>query len=250
MSTLDKFVTIANKIRLVYDSGVFDAGFEQGKEYCINGDGKTEIVNEVKAEYQAVIDNIWSRNKAYNSKRTNYQFVFAGWTDEFFKPQEPIVPVGDGANYMFIGSRVTKIDDSMVDFSKATSMTQTFTSSTINSCAVDVTSATSMDRTFTPCEALSSVTINNLSPDCTFSRTFKDCEGITDIQITGTIGQNGFDVSDCTNLSKTSLLNIINCLEDKSAGGTWTCKLGADNLAKLSAEEIDMAEEKCWALTE
>jgi hypothetical protein len=65
----------------------------------------------------------------------------------------------------------------------------------------------------------------------------------------GAIGQNGFDVHWSTKLTHDSLMSIINHLSDKSSdtsGTTWTITLGTENIAKLTDDEIAIAEAKGW----
>lgn len=66
-----------------------------------------------------------------------------------------------------------------------------------------------------------------------------DFGGFTDIGIS-------FDISDCTSLSHTSLLAVLEGLAVVSEPRTLT--LGADNLAKLTAEELRVATEKGWTV--
>jgi len=81
------------------------------------------------------------------------------------------------------------------------------------------------------------------------SGTFYHCYALKNLVIDGVIGKNNFNVSDCTLLTHDSLMSIINALEDKTGtSGTWTITLGEANLAKLSEEEIGIAEEKGWVL--
>ena len=92
---------------------------------------------------------------------------------------------------------------------------------------------------------VSEIIIYNLREDCTFDRAFRNCSALTDLTITGTIGQNGFDVSSCP-LTHDSLLNIVNCLSENGAGKTVT--LGSTNKGKLTEAEQKIATDKGWTL--
>ena len=81
------------------------------------------------------------------------------------------------------------------------------------------------------------------------STTFKSATGLINMNVTGVIGTNSFNVSYCTKLTHDSLMSIINCLKDYSGSGTtYTVTLGTTNLAKLTNEEKAIATEKGWTL--
>ena len=252
MDISDKLVAIASKIRHVYDAGVFDAGFEQGKEYY-KGEALENLRTEIQLEYDNMFDDMWESYSTYGETRTNYQFAFLGFPDAIFNPKEPIVPIGDGADSMFRASKIFSVDETKVDFTKATSLIDTFRGATsFTSIVVDIPNVTSMSRTFNGCNSLEKIVIKNLSADCAFDKVFTGCTVLTDLEIYGTIGQNGFNVSTCTELKKESIVNhILTNLADYSedTGGTqWVCKLGEENIAKLNAAAIKIATDKGWVL--
>ena len=80
-----------------------------------------------------------------------------------------------------------------------------------------------------------------------YSGTFGGCKALENLLVHGTIGQNGFNVSQSTKLTHDSLMSIINALEAKTEG-TWTVTLGATNLAKLTDAEKAIATQKGWTL--
>lgn len=67
----------------------------------------------------------------------------------------------------------------------------------------------------------------------------------TEFECIGTLSYSK-DISLYPNLTKQSLLNIINCLATTST--TLTLTLGATNLAKLSATEIKIATDRGWTV--
>lgn len=83
--------------------------------------------------------------------------------------------------------------------------------------------------------------------ETSYSDTFHTCKALENLLVHGTIGQNGFKVSDSTKLTHDSLMSIINCLEAKTSG-TWTVTLGTTNLAKLTDAEKAIATQKGWTL--
>ena len=49
-------------------------------------------------------------------------------------------------------------------------------------------------------------------------------------------------------LSVESLISILNSLADRTSGTTLTAKIGSTNLAKLTAEQIQIATDKNWSV--
>lgn len=247
MSMSDKLIAIINKMERVYNAGVFDAGFEVGKEHY------TEVGREEgRAEYAAMVDEMWANIHAASTIRTDYSYAFAGWKDEFFKPQETLVPIGEGAYRMFFGANILSIDVPRVDFSQATGLVDTFRGSGCKSITVNAQNVTKTYRAFNSAIDLERLVILNLSRDCTFDKNFTKCEALVDLQIYGTIGQNGFDVSRSPLLpAKTIVDHILNNLADYSedtSGTQWVCTLGEGNLEKLSDTDIAIATGKGWTL--
>lgn len=72
---------------------------------------------------------------------------------------------------------------------------------------------------------------------------------LEEFYVEGEIAISGLSLSSCQKLTHDSLMSIINALADKtSASGTWKVTLGSTNLAKLTADEIAIAEGKGWTL--
>jgi hypothetical protein len=103
-----------------------------------------------------------------------------------------------------------------------------------------------LSLTFRGMLALKSLEVT-LGRETGYSDTFRTCTALENLLVHGTIGQNGFKVSDSTKLTHDSLMSIINCLEAKTEG-TWTVTLGATNLAKLTDAEKAIATQKGWTL--
>ena len=109
-----------------------------------------------------------------------------------------------------------------------------------------LTSPIILSLTFYGMTSLKSVEVT-LGRETSYSDTFHTCPALENLLVHGTIGQNGFKVSDSTKLTHDSLMSIINCLEAKTSG-TWTVTLGTENLAKLTDAEKAMATQKGWTL--
>ena len=72
---------------------------------------------------------------------------------------------------------------------------------------------------------------------------------LEEFYVEGEIAISGLSLSSCKKLTHDSLMSIINALADKTgASGTWKVTLGSTNLAKLTADEIAIAEGKGWTL--
>lgn len=80
---------------------------------------------------------------------------------------------------------------------------------------------------------------------------FSGCPKLKNIRFEGVIGYNGVRFSDSPLLTHDSLMSIINALKDYSedtSGTTWIVQLGSTNKAKLTAEEIEIAQNKGWTV--
>lgn len=206
-------------------------------------------------------DSFWDAFQE-NGTRTAYPYGFSGqgWTKENFKPKYNMVPsrvdsmfhTSAGLSGLDLPARLSECGVTL-DTSKATSVTQMFIYSYIDRVGViDTTSAPSLNLVFGG-SAIRIIDKLILKKDGsqTFSSTFSSAVKLESIMIEGTIGKNGFDVRDAKLLTHDSLLSIINALADYSAdtsGTVWTVTLGATNLAKLSEDDIAIAEQKGWVL--
>jgi hypothetical protein len=72
------------------------------------------------------------------------------------------------------------------------------------------------------------------------------CPKITNFESLGTI-DGAINFSNCTLLTYESLMNVLNSLSPVTS--TKTLKLGAENLAKLTEEEIAIGTDKGWSIT-
>lgn len=105
-------------------------------------------------------------------------------------------------------------------------------------------------NTFGNCSALETIEALRSDDDTIWNKTFSECTSLTNLTIVGTIGRNGFNVSECP-LTHDSLMSIINALVDYSedvSGTSWVCTLGSVNLAKLTDAEKAIATERGWTL--
>lgn len=114
--------------------------------------------------------------------------------------------------------------------------------------ALDTSKGTNFGSMFYWCFALTTIPVLDTSNSTNFRYMFNSCNALVDLNIVGTINATDLNVQSCP-LSHDSLMSIINALADKTGvSGTWKVTLGATNLAKLTAEEIAIAEGKGWTL--
>lgn len=231
-------------------------------------DKLTQIAENVPKVFEAgqklEYDRFWDAFQD-NGNRINYYNAFRGygWTVENLKPKYDIIPSGanNAGQAMFGG--MLKFNGSLVDaFDKRgvrldTSLVQTF-SDMFNACNyvteiphIDLSSATSVMSTFYGCRKVTSLSITLPDRELVFTNFVRDMIALENLDITGTINGNGFNISWSTKLTHDSLMSIINALADKSgdtSGTAWAIVIGSANLAKLTNEEIQIAQNKGWAV--
>ena len=116
-----------------------------------------------------------------------------------------------------------------IDTSVCTNFQQAFQDCKITHLPkIDVTNATTMSYAFSTSYLLSirELVVSETTP---FSNTFNASRNLEKITITGTIGQNGFDVSSADKLDKVSIKSIINALSTTTTGLSVTLSLTAVN---------------------
>lgn len=228
----------------------------------ISGDGGYEegLAEGIEQGKQAEYDRFWDAFQQ-NGERQEYRYAFSGhgWNDETFKPKYDIAQPYVGTN-MFTHSRITDLKACLesngvtLDVSNLKTISQLFgfCVNLITLPKIDISSATSNSGTFADCYALKTIDELVVSADTGHHSTnFRNCESLENMIVTGTIGQNGFNVQWSPNLTHDSLMSIINCLADKSgdtSGTVWEVTLGETNIAKLTEEEKKIAENKGWVI--
>lgn len=103
-------------------------------------------------------------------------------------------------------------------------------------------------RIFYNCRKLHTVKGFNMSKfsyGSFITNAFYNCSELVNLEILGTI-QIGLNLSDCVKLSVASLLNVLNALVTTTS--TRTLTLGAENLAKLTEEQIAIGINKGWTI--
>lgn len=225
---------IATKLQTIYNTQkeVYEAGKAAG-----GGGGSDEY-------YNTFWDNFTKdyKNDGTEITRANYTngFYGSGWNDTTFNPPQGTLIQPTSANWMFQGSRITKLDEGVVDFSGVAPSNGTV-DSVFASCSqlktlptIDFSNAkiTTLKSVFNNCSALTTIgtlklnpnggqafvkydgtqTINGIEvPKVTWSA-FKGCTNLTSLTIDGSI-DNDIDLRDCHNLSKASFYEIFEHLD-------------------------------------
>jgi hypothetical protein len=177
----------------------------------------------VKSEY----DRFWDAFQM-NGTRRNYPYTFggSGWTDEVFNPKYNIIVNSMATQTFGYNSQITKIPVPIIIDSPA------YSTGVFVGCSrlIDIPSLTVTEKV-TP-----------------YSSWFTGCTRLENIGLTPeSVIASSIGFSDSPNLNVESLRRILNALADKTGiSGTWTVTLGEANLAKLTAEEINIAEAKGW----
>lgn len=109
-----------------------------------------------------------------------------------------------------------------------------------------------MNNTFNNCKVLEEINMAsfNLSALTVITNCFAGCEKLIDLSF-GYDLNIAFDDSQLylrNLLSVDSLISILNGLKDRTGANTLTAKIGSTNLAKLTAEQIQIATDKNWSV--
>lgn len=111
-----------------------------------------------------------------------------------------------------------------------------------------------MSGMFNSCSGLTSLNLSglNLSKVTSMRYMFNGCTALTDLNMNGAILPK-MNLTDWilylrTSLTAESLVSVLNALQQLNEGESYTCQLGADNLAKLTDEQKAIATNKGWTL--
>lgn len=194
-----------------------------------------------------------------NGKRRDYRYGFSGigWTDEIFKPKYDII--SNSSTDMFGYARFVDFKACLayngvtfdVSASKTTNRLFGFCYDVISLPKIDLSSATANTGTFTDCYVLKTIDELVVSATTPYHNTnFRNCEELESLNVTGTIGQNNFDVHWSTKLSKASIESIINALSSTTSGLTVTISKTAKEAAFTDAEWATLIATKSnWTIS-
>ena len=181
------------------------------------------------------------------------------WRDSFIKFRSPLIVEGtDGYNMFYNYAFDTA--PALIGAEKLTSAMQMFYSSNYLKYVqgFDTSNVTTMYSMFQYCSNLITVPKLNASKVVSIANMFGKCSNLTNLGGLENLGQAydttksanyssyTLDLSTCKKLTHDSLMNVINNLYDiKSKGcNPQSLVLGSTNLAKLTAEEIQIATDK------
>ena len=259
MATLDINVKQVNADFQAIKNKIVEKGVE-----VADGTKTSEYADKVGAVYEAGVkseyDRFWDEIQR-NGDRTYYEYGFCSWGVEYIRPKYKVIPTSR-ILYLFASNPLLKVvEKDYFDLSQVTiSPTQQTYGlyATFRQCSnletiedIGIPSGYLYD-TFRYCRKLHTIEVLRIDSDAKIqSTTFGECVNLQNLTIEGTIGQNGFKVSESPKLTHDSLMSIINALQDKTtdtSGTSWVCTLGATNLAKLTDAEKAIATQKGWTL--
>ena len=236
-----KLTTVAENQQKVYDAG-HDKGVTDGR--------------------QAEWSDFWN-NFFYTAAPFGTDYMFANWNMVNFKPDRHIRynPVASSARYAFYGTYLKKTNSPTIAYDLVELLEQAgvslytaglknaysmFQDSSVTRLpALDFSTVTSTTNAFTGCSKLHTIDKLKVSESTGSLGCFGGCTKLENLTIEGTIAKACL-FSPCTALSHDSLMSIINALKTFTDGTTQKITIGATNIAKLTADEIDQIEAKGW----
>jgi hypothetical protein len=257
MSVAEKLKTIVDNEERVFMSGQFvgeqrglEMGYQQGLSDGHDYGYADGLATGKKAEY----DKFWDVFQQ-NGTRTNYNYGFAnGFSDENFYPKYDIV--APNTSNMFQNATITNLKQRLIDCgvsldtSGATQLYISFSNSKITHIPeVGGTKVTNIQNCFINAYDLLSIDLLVLSKtaNCSCTLAFNNANSLAEIRFSDNIIPVGLNLQ-WSPLSHDSLMSLINALADKSGSSeTWSIVLGADNIAKLTTEELDIMYNKGWS---
>lgn len=188
---------------------------------------QTIAENEPKiydAGRQSQYDEFWDAFQNNGEIITDGSYAFSGsmWIDEVYNPKYPI---------------------------RLNAFTNAFRGSSITDTKVTIdVSHGSGSHFFYFNNKISRIPKLIVNENNVWDQWFQNAVALKELYIEGVIGQNKTNLQ-WSPLTHDSLMSIINALKDYSndtSGTTWKITLGSDNIAKLSAEEIQIIHDKGW----
>ena len=231
-----------NRESIGYDIGL-DEGIKQGKQ----------------PEY----DRFWDAYQL-NRQSDDYGSAFAGygWKNENFKPKYDIA--GKNMNQIFVnssiqGDLVEILAECGVEISFVNtvypSLSYAFAATQFTKVGVlDFTKYTSLQSIFSNSIYLETIDEMIVAADTTFSNVFNNTKALTNLKISGTIGQDGFNVQWSPLLTTASLLSILTALsKDSSIANGKTVTFNSASKAVIEAdtacsEQLALAVSAGWTI--
>lgn len=219
-------------------------------------DCDTTAISEYEEAKKAEWSEFWDDYQD-NGNRSDYNSAFYGygWTNKTFKPKYDIISL---KSHSFFSD--TKIEGSLkeilekqgviLDVSKTANLTNAFKNSLFTELPdLFLSSLTIYSSTFDSMSNLETVKIISVAGFNSTSNTFRNCVSLKNLELVGPIRSKILNVQ-WSPLTHDSLINILNNLVDKSAdtSDSWKVTIGPDNIAKLTSDELKIAEDKGWMI--
>ena len=216
----------------------------------------TEVAENVPKVYEAgkkaEYDEFWDKYQN-NGNLIDYRYVFSGngWSAEVFRPKYDIKPklasnmfqLFDIAKSSLPLDLTERLKDLgvVLDLSAVTGSNTTgiFAYANISRVPIIDHRNANMNQTFYQNSVVTTIDGIMTSENVTYSNNvFQNCTSLVNLEIQGTIGQNGFNVQWSTKLSKASIISIINALSTTTTGLTLTLSKTAVNNAFETSEGL------------
>lgn len=212
MSIADKLTVIAENQQRVYDAG-YAKGKAEGGESGGGDDG--------------YYDTFWDVFQA-NGDRVNYYYAFSydRFSDKTYNPKYTINTKSGTTTCRHMFFQNTKITDTKVPI---------------------YANGGNVDYAFQGATNLVTIRELKVTKSQTFVTTFASCSALANITFTGTIGKD-ISFADSPNLTIDSLTSIVNALETKTDGGTYTLTLHSTAKARLTDGLKQTVTDKGWQI--
>lgn len=231
-------------------------GYSMGR-----ADGITEGIEQGK---KSQYDEFWDVYQNFGN-RTSYSYAFVGTGFNFtnFYPKYDIKPIGYMTHIFYAweraehyGSLTQRLKECgvVLDTSGITNMSSMFAYPSFTEIPTIDCTGLSTSSASTHVFAHGYNRVNKIEKiivkeGITFTSWFIN-SNFEEVVFEGVISTDSLNLQWSTRLTHESLMSVINCLKDNSGTETWkTITLGADNLAKLSQDELDIMERKQWEYT-
>ena len=235
MSIAEKLQTIAENEQRVYETG-----YEKGK--ADSGDAEAAYNNGFEAGKQAELNGFWDSYQK-NGDRSNYDYAFANWNADLFKPKYNIQPTACYMMFRGFNSHSPEAVD-LVELLKKNGVTLDFSKLTggfayvfDNGCNVtrigicDLRGATALTTSFQGCKAhtIDKIILKDDGSQTMQGSPFTSMVNLRNITFEGVIGVN-FNIKNSP-LTKESITSIINALSSTVSGKEATFSKQAVNNA-------------------
>ena len=206
------------------------------------------VAENVSKVFKAGQDKFLHETMLSNGKKTFFGYMFRSCEDLV---EPPYFDTSKSTSFqsMFYGCHSLKRIP-QYDFSKATTAPDLFVECTSLEELPEIllSNATNTNYLFHTCTKLRKIAKLDITKSTTATSIFAGCSALEDITFVGTI-RPSISFADSPLLSDNTIASIINALRDWSeAGVTKTLTLHEDVKAKLTDEQIAIANQKGWTI--